>query len=259
MQSKDIETIFLHDIKDDYADLFDVGNFRIGCFISRNKEKVNQDNEDCLFYANRANGFILGVCDGAGGHPKGRDASYLIGEEFIKSKETDYNKLIESVNKKVVDLKVGAKSTLAFATVFDDVVNFYSVGDSEIVYWNAHGNEIYTSTPHSSTGHKVKAGVTSQADSLSDPERNLVNNLMGDEMIRVEFTSGADLKKGHTVILGSDGLFDNISHEQLSEIVGRGEFEKSFQDIVEICREQDKENWLKNDDTAFFILRKIKS
>jgi len=255
----DSETpLFLHDITDSSFGIVEAGSYRIGYYISRNKEKTHQENEDSLFAKMFIDEITLGIADGAGGHPKGRDASFLIGNEIINDTTGNTLKLIESINTKIIDLKVGARSTLALMKIASGRVRFFCVGDSEIIYWNSHGSEIFSSTPDSSSGLKVRAGVTSQSESLNDPDRYIVNNLMGDEFIRIESTSGFPIKKGHTILLGSDGLFDNLSHEALTNIVGKGLFDKSFEELVALCNEQDNKTWLKNDDIAFILVRKIK-
>lgn len=249
------------DINDFEHELFDFGDYRIGYFIAKHKLKEeNDNNEDSLFISGDEKSFVLGVSDGAGGHPRGRDASIAISESIASYQDgDDCQGLIEKANQRVSDLKAGARSTLAFAHIKNDIVRFYTVGDSEILYWNAHGNEVYTSTPHSGVGHMVKAGVLGQEESLSHPERNYVNNLMGDDVIKIESTSGASLKKGHTVLIGSDGLFDNIPHDSLTELIGQGSFDKSFENLVEFCKIQNEDAWLKFDDISFIVIRKIKA
>ncbi len=249
------------DILDCEHELFDFGDYRIGYFLARHKLKEANDlNEDSLFISGDEKSFVLGVSDGAGGHPRGRDASVTISEALAAYKDGDNCiDLIEKANEGVSALKAGARSTLACAHIKDDIARFYHVGDSEILYWNAHGNEVYTSTPHSGVGHMVKAGVLGQEESLSHPERNYVNNLMGDEVIKIESTSGASIKKGHTILIGSDGLFDNIPHDSLTELIGQGNFDKSFENLVEFCKNQTDETWLKYDDISFIAIRKIKA
>ncbi len=250
---------FLFDELEASFSLLDFDDYRVGIFLSRNKDKTTQENEDVVYISYDKTGLLLGVADGAGGHPRGRDAANLIGSTILDYSDDNYTALIENINNKIIDLKVGAKSTLAFVSIKNETANFYSVGDSEIIYWNAHGNEVFTSTPHSNSGLKVRAGVTTQAEALSDPDRNLVNNLMGDEFIKIESTTGISIKKGHTILIGTDGLFDNLSHEQLTEIVGKGSFDKSFEELANICSVQDSETWLKNDDIGFVIIRKMKA
>ncbi len=65
------------------------------------------------------------------------------------------------------------------------------------------------------------------------------------------------LKIGHTILLGSDGLFDNLSHEQLAQIIFKDNIEQAFNELTKICTEQDPESWKKSDDITFCLLRKF--
>lgn len=259
MQLKDKLNIHIHDQVEPHSTLITNGDYRIGYFVMRNKDKTTEENEDCLFICGDEDHFIFGVADGAGGHPRGRDASFEISKFLSETKDVYPLDMIEKANQKVVDLKVGARSTLAMAHVNNSSIQFFSVGDSEAIYWNAAGSEIFSTTPHSPVGSKIAAGLTTQEDSLQDPERFLVSNMMGEEFVKIECTTSLQLKKGHTILIGSDGVFDNISHEKLAEIVAQGVFEDCFEDIVKLCTEQDENEWLKKDDISFVLLRKIKA
>lgn len=253
------EKKFLHDIDDSDSDLFDMGNYRVGYFISRSISKETKKNEDCLFYKSKGDVFTFGVADGAGGHPRGRDASFIAGNEVLESKLSGAIELIESINDKIMDLKAGAKTTIAFGQIKQDQVRFHTVGDSEILFWNAHGSLLYCSIPHSNIGHEIRAGLISQEDSLEAPHRNIVNHLLGDEFIRIEATSSISIKKGQTLVIGSDGLFDNISHESLTELIGKGQFDEGFKTLNDLCLKQEEGKWLKDDDIAFIVIRKTKN
>ena len=145
------------------------------------------------------------------------------------------------------------------ATIHQDNLRSFSVGDSEVIYWNGHGSELYSNIPQSEVGYRIEAGLLSQDESLDDPERYSVNNLLGDTSIRIEVASKMKIKKGHTILIGSDGLFDNLSHEELTELVGKGSFDKSFEELSSICIEQNIETWKKDDDISFVLVRKIKA
>ncbi len=250
---------FISDIIEPKFEIFDWTDYRIGYFISRSYSK-DTENEDVILLREVNESLLAVIADGAGGHPKGRDAAYSACEALAKSFGKDENiiRSIEKANQAVVDLKVGAHSTLACLSIEKNILRCHSIGDSEIVFWNSLGNEIYSNIPDSNVGYKVEAGLIKQADSLEQPDRYLVNNMLGDSAIRIESVSGMEFKKGQTVIIGSDGVFDNISHLELSEMIGKGTFEKSFEALVDFCVKQDKKKWIKDDDISFVVIRKTR-
>lgn len=255
--------IFLYENQEPIYNILELESYKIGYFINQSQEKSTY-NEDVLFIANVGPRILMGVADGAGGHPKGKEAAYIVGENMVKAitegdgSELNMISLIESINQKILALKAGAKTTLSVSLIDGEELYNYSVGDSEIVIWNRQGTEIYSNIPHSDIGYQIEAGVIDQKESLDNPDRYTVNNLLGDDIIRIEATSKMDVKKGHTLVIGSDGLFDNFSHEQLLDIVGTGTFEKSFERLVELCLTGPEKGWKKDDDVSFIVARKIK-
>ena len=257
MQSNHLENIFYFNKDETIEEAISYGDFSIGVFIAKNMS--GSDNEDSVFLTKQDDIIRFGVADGAGGHPRGKDASFLVLEEMKNINSPSILEQIETANNKILNLKAGAKTTLAFSQVTKDKISFHTVGDSEIIYWNAAGRELFSSTPHSPTGLKVEAGITSQEDSLVDPERHFVNSFLGDEFVKINSTTSFELKKGHTVLLGTDGLFDNISHLELGEMASLGNFDESFEKLTNFCKKRDEEKWLKDDDIAFVFFRKVKS
>lgn len=261
MQSNQMN-LFVHGESNECFEIIDFHEYRIAYFSK--KKNSSQDNEDSLFCVGNQDFFVAGVADGAGGHPKGREASYIIGEEILKRVGADVKNsyhvldIIEQANEKVLALKVGAKSTLSLLTFEKDTLRFFSVGDSEILYMNSLGAEIYSNVPHSQVGYQIQAGLIDQQESLDDPERYIVNNLVGDPAIRIETTSKMTIKKGHSIVVGSDGLFDNVSHQELLNLLGGGVFEKGLDLLVDICKKQG-ENWKKDDDVSFIVIRKMRA
>lgn len=259
MQHNSLENLFYSNQLDLINEIFDFNDFKIGIFISKHRSRTSDENEDCLFISFEDSNLRLGVADGAGGHPRGKDAAFEVCDEMKNMNPESIIAQIETANNRVLSLKAGAKSTLALAHISNSYVSFHTVGDSEIVYWNAVGRELYSSIPHSPAGHKVEAGITSQEESLTDPERHIVNSLMGDEFVQIHSTTNFELKKGHSILIGTDGIFDNIAHVELEQIANQGKFEDSFQALSNICKDQNPNTWLKDDDISFILIRKIRS
>ena len=265
MQPSDEElSIFCFNIDNSVSSIVEWGPYKIGYFLARAKDKdKDKPNEDALFIINNDKELLFGISDGAGGHPKGAEAS-LLACDSVKTSffNTDERKqvleLIFDANKQVVDMKVGAKCTLCLGLLSYENIQAFSVGDSEIIGWNHLGSELYSNIPDSNVGHSIEAGHVSQEDSLNDPQRYIVNNMIGDETIRVEVTSKISTKRGHTYLLGSDGLFDNFSHKDLYSFIGEGAFEESFNNLVKLCESQDVERFHKIDDISFVVIRKVR-
>ncbi len=264
MQFEKKEKLIIAGAEEDIYGMIEVGEYALGYFSSKNTDP-DYENEDALFYMTTNSGMVFGIADGAGGHAKGKEASEIASKEIVNSQaffnSSDVNPLhvIERINNKVLDLKVGARSTLLFIQIDQNVFRSYSVGDSEVIYWNGLGAQVYSNIPHSTVGYRVQAGDLSQEKSLEQPDRNIVTNLIGDDSIRIEATSAMELKKGHTILVGTDGLFDNISHNELSGLATSGAFEKSFDNIVQKCLNRKNTDWIKDDDIAFVLLRKMRS
>lgn len=258
-EKNEIKELLLHRISDHEAELFEWNDYKIGYFIQKNLAK-SEDNEDILFFYGKDDFCFFGVCDGAGGHPNAADASYLVGETIFqyvrthKPEEFQIIEMIEKANDRVIEAFPEAFTTLSLCFLHKNEIRSYSVGDSEIQYINHKAEVLYNNIPHSPVGHAVEAGLLSQEESLDHNERYVVNNLMGDETLRIEACSKFKLSKNDTVIVGSDGIFDNLSHEELSSILSKKNFNSKFKELSEYCLKRD-ESWRKDDDVSFLLLQ----
>jgi serine/threonine protein phosphatase PrpC len=248
--------------KETVKEIFDLPPYRIGYYITRNLTP-DKENEDSLFIFAKNDDLIFGVSDGAGGHPKGKEASELTTTKVVelvkKNKHLNFPIFFEEINQSIRDLKVGAHCTFSLCHIQGNQFRSYSVGDSEIVYWNSSGKKMYSNIPQSEVGYLIQSGQMDQEESLDSPDRHYVSNLIGDEAIRIESTSKLETRKGNTILVGSDGLFDNLSHDQLTEILTQGAFENSFEKVEKICSERDLNKWRKDDDISFIVIRKIQA
>jgi len=258
-EKSEVIELLLHRVANHESEYFEWNNYKIGYFIQKNQSK-SDDNEDVLFFYGKDNFCLFGVCDGAGGHPNAADASYLVGETIFqyvrthKPEEFQIIDMIEKTNDRVIESFPEAFTTLSLCCINNGEIRSYSVGDSEIQYISQSGEVLYNNIPHSPVGHAVEAGLLSQKDSLDHSERYVVNNLIGDEVLRIEACSKYNLKKNDSVIVGSDGVFDNLSHEQISNLLTQKNFNKKFHELSDYCLLRD-ETWRKDDDVSFILLQ----
>ena len=245
--------------------VFDFQQYRIGYLNAKNREK-SAENEDSLFFYGDSEGVLLGVSDGVGGYPKGGDASEIVSRGMLSAIKRDgfdkirFLEVLQSLNQEVRELKVGARTTHISVMIKHGDLNVYSIGDSEVLLCNTKGSLIYANVPQSPVGYGLQGGFIDQGDALDAPERNLVDHLLGDEILRFEASSKIPFKKGHTVLVGTDGLFDNLKRDDLLKIIGGGHFEEAYHALADFCVNRNlDQGWRKDDDISFLLLRRVRS
>lgn len=254
---KERKLIIAQQTKEAFQEIYDFGDLRVGFFHAIDPTKDSSPNQDVIFARQQGSKVRLGVADGAGGHPLGDQAALCAAEQILEPMDRSISEAFSAANQAVLDLKAGARSTLSVAEIDDSQVSFHSTGDSEILHWNQSGRLLFRSLSYSPTGFKLEAGLISPDGALKDPERHLVLSLIGDELVRWTSTNTVDLRKGHSLLIGSDGLFDNLSHSDLGGLLTGGSFEGAFQALVDLCLQRNPDYWLKQDDLSWIFARKM--
>lgn len=185
-------------------------------------------NEDALgLIPWGADGGVLAVCDGLGGQPAGKQASLLalqcLAERVVATPTDRAGGLreaildgIEQANRNIAALGVGAATTLALVEIHGRSVRSYHVGDSMILVTGQRGRIKLQTVSHSPVGYAVESGFLDAAAAMHHEERHLISNALGAPSMRIEIGSRIELAPRDTVLLASDGLFDNL---HLPEIV----------------------------------------
>ena len=212
---------------------------------------------------------VLVVADGMGGGSAGEHASRLAVRTLrtsLKSVQRDDVPLraavlngIEAANQAVTDLGIGAATTLAVAEIQDRSVRTYHVGDSMILIVSQRGKVKLQTVSHSPVGYAVEAGVLDEKEALHHEDRHLVSNMIGLSDMRVEIGSVVELAARDTLLLASDGLFDNLHVEEIVEVIRKGPFKKAVKRLAEdalhrMTHPKDGQP-SKNDDLTFVAFR----
>jgi serine/threonine protein phosphatase PrpC len=197
--------------------------FSVGCpsFAAANEDTAALVRID----ARRA---ALIVADGLGGRPGGESASktavrtvekYLRrvrGRDAVRSAILD---ALDEANRAIIDLGIGAGTTVAIAELEDDRVRGYHVGDSAILVVGQRGRVKLRTVCHAPTAYAVESGLLDEADALHHADRHLVSNVVGDPGMRIEVGSWVQLSERDTLLLATDGVFDNLhAHEVVKAI-----------------------------------------
>lgn len=176
-------------------------------------------NEDGALVAVRGTHVLLAVADGVGGLPRGHEAARAaldaLGREFLEGGRVE--DAMERANDAVNALR-GPASTVVVALISDGALTTFHAGDSQAMVVGGRGRIKALTMPHTVVGHGTEAGLLAREEAASHPERHVVTNMLGDKVLRTERSVWGPLAARDTLILGSDGLFDNLPVPRIAEL-----------------------------------------
>ena len=225
-------------------------------------------NEDCaVLVPLDAESGVLGVADGAGGMRAGAQASGIAVETVARAlREGTGLELrdallngIERANAEIAGLAIGASTTLAVVGIQGRTVRPYHVGDSMIVVVGNRGKVKLQTVSHSPVGYAVEAGLLGEREALHHEDRHLVSNMLGSADMRIEIGAELTLAPRDTLVIASDGLFDNLHVEEIIEIARKGPLSRAARTLATSAaarmQEPGVEGPSKPDDLTFIIYR----
>ncbi|TWT86580.1 putative protein phosphatase 2C-type [Pseudobythopirellula maris] len=191
-------------------------------------------------------GGVLAVSDGLGGEAAGEAASRLT----VETLRDEVGRIaltgsplrgaildgIERANQQVIALGVGAAATLAAAEVVDGFVRPYHVGDSQILVVGQRGRVKLLTVAHAPVAQAVEAGVLCDQEAMHHDERHVVSNVVGWSEMRIEIGPTHRLAPRDTLLLATDGLFDNLHVAEVVERIRKGSLPKAITGLVEEAR-----------------------
>ncbi|HUG92855.1 MAG TPA: protein phosphatase 2C domain-containing protein [Planctomycetaceae bacterium] len=145
---------------------------------------------------------------------------------------------IESANRRVRELALGAASTLAIVEVQDGTARPYHVGDSTILIVGQRGKVKVQTVPHSPVGYAVESGLLDAADAMHHEDRHVVSNVVGSDDMRIEIGSALSLSPRDTIVLASDGLSDNLHVEEIVELARKGPLPECVRLLASAARDR---------------------
>jgi serine/threonine protein phosphatase PrpC len=215
---------------------------------------------------------VLAVADGVGGHGRGdlgsRTALEALAEQLAEVDAEDLDlrdpimSAIEQANARLLAHNPSPATTLVVATILRGQLRCYTVGDSELMVVGQRGKLKLRTIPHSPIGYARESGLLDETSALLHDERHLLSNVIGMPGMHVAATTGMRLAPRDTVLLGSDGIFDNLYHDEIIEIVRAGEPLATAERLVDSLRKRmaagpsrEPEIPSKPDDVAFVLFR----
>ncbi len=240
------------------------GSAAVFTCIAPDGREQNQDAVDLVARPNEEG--VLIVCDGAGGLPGGQSASETVVRsirESVQNWDLEIRSAvlsgIDEANAAIQKDGSGGGSTLAAVQVRENVIRTYHVGDSTILIVGQRGRIKAQTRDHSPTAYAVESGYLDEADAIHHEERHLVSNLVGCAPMSIEVGPRYTLAAYDTVVLGSDGLFDNVYLEEIAEIVRKGPIGRCAETLAALALQRilhpEAGNPSKLDDVTFIIYR----
>jgi len=216
------------------------------CAYSRKSPAKDSPNEDAIgIFQFDANTTIFAVADGCGGMRGGEQASSIALQMLADSIERHQDgperlrfsiiEGIELANAAIQDLKIGAACTIAVIECTQGTIRPYHVGDSMILVTSNRGKVRYQSVSHSPVGFAVESGMLCANEAMHHEDRHIVSNLVGDARMRIEMGPVLTLAPRDTVLIASDGLFDNLSVAEVVEHVRKGNLRDSVKAACELA------------------------
>lgn len=213
---------------------------------SPDKQTANEDAAALIPFDGQSG--ILVVADGLGGSRAGEQASSLalsslqdaLAEAASNGADLRSGILngIETANRKIVELGIGAGTTLALVEIQGRTARPYHVGDSMILVVGQRGRIKWQTVSHSPVGYAVEAGFLDATEAMHHDERHIVSNMLGMADMRIEIGSPIELADRDTLLLSSDGLFDNLHLDEIIERVRKGPLDCVARELADACRER---------------------
>ena len=206
------------------------------------KDTPNEDS--AIVLPCDSDGVIIAIADGAGGYAGGDLASRIaveaLAEAFAAPGELPVRAVIlnafELAHARIIDQTDSAATTFAVVELSSKAIRTYHAGDSGVLLTGGRGRIRLQTVSHSPTGYGVESGLLDEDDALHHDERHIVSNLLGLEPMSVEIGSPLDLAARDTVVLASDGLFDNVYPDEICEAVRKGPVGDACQTLIDIVR-----------------------
>lgn len=234
-------------------------HWELAYFTRKSPTKIGQNEDSLCILPVAKNKLIVAVADGVGGNRSASEASG-IAVDSMRAFATEKDKLrnnvldaIEEANQRILNLCVGAGTTFVCATLEDNEVRPFNIGDSSVLLTGQRKKIRYKNTPHSPMGYAEEAGVDgSEVDDVF-----LLLNALGSRDLMIDVGPKVEMLSNDTLLLCSDGLTDNLEWENIIDIIRAGPLLESANKLETLASEAMNKDGMKPDDLSFVLIRSL--
>lgn len=206
---------------------------------SPDKTTVNEDAYAAIPAGDDS--LVLAVADGVGGQDRGEIAARMAIESLINEirigcdlpLRTAIINGFERGQAQIIAEAPGAATTLVVVEIANQTVRTYNVGDSGACVIGGRGKNKVQTVFHSPTGYAVAAGLLTESEALVHSSRHLVSNILGHAHMSVEIGTPVALAPQDTVVVASDGLYDNLLSGEIAALACRGMLEATCCSLID--------------------------
>ena len=189
---------------------------------------------------------VLAVADGVGGARGGAQATAealqclseslrRVGSDADRAREAILTG-IEEANALISSRNTGAGTTLALAELWQNQVRTYHVGDTLVMGTDSLGGLRFQTVAHSPVGFAFEHGLLDEREAMHHEERHLIFNMVGSSEMRIEVSPPLPFEPNDTLLLASDGLFDNLWMDEILQRLRGEEPDHVARSLAELAR-----------------------
>lgn len=237
--------------------------------FSQKNPRGSSLNEDAagIFYCCE-DSIVMVVADGMGGANCGDQAAQTVVRgvgQHVQQVESAGNlraaiiDAIEQASDQILEWGVGAGATVVVAFYRAGRVRLFHVGDAEGMVCSNRGKIRLSTVSHAPVAMAVEIGVLDERTALTHDDRNIINNFVGSRQMRIEIGPSIGMSSNDTLLLASDGLFDNLMSQEIVQLIRRHSLPLRGQHLLKAARDrmnsQDPDHPAKADDLTAILFR----
>lgn len=187
------------------------------------------ENQDDMGWIDTPLGFLLVVCDGMGGGPGGKTASYIAKYEIFRSisesstqatremaLKVAANKAHEALEQKMKEVPnlAGMGSTFVAILINRESAVIAHAGDSRCYCFRGK-RCVYRSQDHSLVAELVRRKALTEEEARRSPQANVITRGLGSTTNQVPEIDEIPFRKGDRFVVCTDGVWGTMPHPEL--------------------------------------------
>ncbi len=246
-------------------------------FSRKSPTRESADSEDaaCLVEAAGDLG-LLAVADGVGGAARGDRAARAGIERLLaccgvpeyeagdpRGLRAGILDAIELANREILEWGLGAASTLTAVEYHAGLIRSFHVGDSDALLISNRGKIKFATVGHGPVAQAMEMGLLNESEAMGHVDRNLITNCLGSTEMKIEIGPTIKMATRDTLLVASDGLFDNLTSEEITSVIRCGNLEARTNELAlrALQRMNTSENAVlpcKPDDLTILCFRQVR-